>query len=105
MKVDNVELSETARLRMLIMEEAEGELSPPLDPLRDEVDKLLAVDLIEKMRKVRELTPRWPETTRAQYEKRFEALSLEAAAAAAWLRRHRSDDAFVPEFLRMVGEL
>lgn len=101
MKVDNVELSETARLRMLIQEEAEGEMSPPMDLLMEEAEKLTPADLVQKMRQVKGLAPRWSEHTKASYAKSFEALSLQFCAAAAYLKRPMADD--LPAYLREKG--
>lgn len=87
-------------MREAIEWETEGSRVPPTPEPTEEVERLMAGDLIAKMRRVKEHAPRWSEITREAYAKRFEALSLEAAAAAAWLKRHRSDDEFVPAFLR-----
>lgn len=103
MKVDNVELSETARLRMLIMDEQSGAMSPPSEPFSEEAEKLIAADLVLRMRRIKDLAPRMSEHTKASYAKSFEVLSLQFCAAAAYLKRPMIDD--TPEFLRAVGEL
>ncbi len=92
-------LSDTERLRVLRMDEVEGERSPAAEELMEEVEKLTAQDLIFKMRRVQQLAPRWSEHSRAQYAKQFEALSLQFCAAAAYLKRHRVDEE-VPAWLR-----
>ncbi len=99
MKVDNVDLTETQRLRLLLSEETAGERSPPADPIIEDVERLMAADLILRMRRVKDLAPRWSEHSRAQYAKQFEALSLQFCAAAAYLKRHRVDEE-VPAWLR-----
>jgi len=88
--------------RELIEMEAEGQIvHPPIDTV-EEVERLFAGDLILRMRRVREESPRWSEVTREQFARRFEQLSLEAAAAAAYLRRFRASDD-IPEWLRSNG--
>lgn len=104
MKVDNVELSETARLRMLIEEEVLGERSPPPELFVEELERLTASDMVMRMRRVKNLSPRWSEHTRASYAKSFEALSLQFCAAAAYLKRPHVDDD-LPAYLRADGAL
>lgn len=101
--IDGVRADDTGRMRALIMEEVEGERSPPLEPVMEEVEKLTAADLVMKMRRVQMWAPGTSEITCAQYANSFEALSLQFAAASAFLRRHRADKDFVPGFLRSVG--
>jgi hypothetical protein len=98
--------SDTDRIRFHIACETEGEVSPiqrepqlPPDQL-EVVERLAAADMVIRMRRVKHISQSWPETTRVQYEKAFEALSLQFAAAAAYLKRHRVDDE-IPEFLKV----
>jgi hypothetical protein len=95
------QLSDELQRELLEMECEGAVVVPPIDHL-EEVERLCAADLIRRMRRVREESPRWSEVTREQFARRFEQLSLEAAAAASWLRRFRADDD-VPEWLRSNG--
>lgn len=104
--IDGQRVDDTSRLRALVLEETAGERSPPFIPVTEEVERLVAAELVMKMRRVKMLAPGWSEITRTNYARSFERLSLEAAAASAWLRRVRAiDPDFVPEFLRETGHL
>ena len=102
-------MNDIERLRWHLAVETEGDRTPAQvdkqfsDEEIEDIERLTAADKVLKMRRVRELAPNWPETTRAAYAKAFEALSLQFAAAAAYLKRHRADDEFIPEFLRERG--
>lgn len=103
MRVDGKDISDTDRLKMLILDELDGERSPPPEQLAEEVEKLTAADLVLKMRRVKEQAPRWSEHTRASYAKSFESLRLQFCAAAAYLKRPMVDD--LPAYLRADGAL
>lgn len=103
--IDGVRTDDTGRMRALLMDEMEGSRSPSPDKLVEEVEKFTAADLVMKMRKVQEWAPSTSEITCSHYAKSFEALSLQFASASAFLRRHREDKLFVPEFLRSNGAL
>lgn len=90
---------------LLEMNEMEHEeVTPPPVDFVAEVERLCTLELISIMRNVRESSRSMDEVTRERFAKRFEALSLEATAAAAYLRRFRASDE-IPEWLRETGQL
>jgi hypothetical protein len=98
----DMEQEEQANQRQLNEPEAER-VPPPIEADKvEEVERLCAADLIMTMRRMREQSRGWSEITREQFARRYEQLALEAAAAAAYLRRHRASDE-LPDFLRANG--